>query len=109
MYISAEDFFEKAELCSCLSRSEEKECALKMAQGDASAKEKLIQSYLPFVASIIKRAPKSIQTLHTVYSAIASLERGVESFDFLQESESFSHHLSYRMRCVIVNCIANRS
>ena len=89
-----------------LSREQEKQCAFGMAQGDLDARQRLICSYLPQVADHIARAPKNIRTLNTVYSAIATLEQGVDSFNFQQDSERFSHHLSWRLRQCMTNCIA---
>ncbi len=105
LFISVEDFFERAKSATRLTREEEKQCAQAMAES-TEARERLICSYLPQVAACIKRAPQKIQTLQTVYTCIASLEKGVDSFNFLQDGESFSHHLSQRLRQCITRCIA---
>ena len=108
LFISLEDFYDQARKMQRMTIEQEKECALAMAQGDAQARQRLICSYLPFVAARIRRAPQEIQTLHTVYSAIATLEKGVDTFHFQQDSETFSHHLSWRLRQCLTRCIADR-
>ena len=107
IYISAEDFFRQVKTLPRLTREEERECALRMAQGDIDARRRLIEGYLPQVAAQIRRSTPSIQTLHTVYAAIATLEQGVDTFNFLQDSETFTHHLSWRMRQCLTRCIAD--
>lgn len=47
IYISIDDFYEKTRSFFKMSRQEEIECARQMKQGDALARERLIQSYLP--------------------------------------------------------------
>lgn len=108
LYISVEDFFSQVGKIPRLSRDEEIDFARRMAEGDEAARDALVRGYLPMVASYIRRMPQEIRTLHTVYTCIASLEKGVDQFNFLQESESFVHHLSWRMRQCITRCIAER-
>lgn len=108
LFISLEDFFEKASMAAKLSRDDEKAFALKMQSGDKDARQAIINSYLPMVASYIKRAPKKVQSLQAVYTCLQSLEQGVDSFNFLQDSETFIHHLSWRLRQCITKCIAKR-
>jgi len=108
LFISVNDFFNKAAKAHRISKEEEKKYALQKADGDAVAREKIISSYLPFVASYIKRAPNNVHTLKTVYCCVRSLEEGVDSFNFLQDNETFSHHLSRRLRQTITSCIVDR-
>ena len=108
LFVSLEDFYAQTEKMRRLTREEETECALAMAQGDAEARQRLICSYLPFVAARIRQAPPEIQTLRTVYSAIATLEKGVDTFRFQQSNETFYHHLSWRLRQCLTRCIAQR-
>lgn len=98
VYISVEDFYEKAGACHVLTRQEEKECAERMKNGDRLAREKLIQSYLPTVAGYIKRPQPGVQTLGLVLYCVQALEKAVDSFDFLQDSEPFSHRLNWWLR-----------
>lgn len=101
VYISIDDFYEKVSSCSAMSRQEEVECAKKMKNGDIDARERLIQSYLPIVAGQIKHQRPHMQTLGLVLYCVQALEKAVDSFDFLQESESFSHRLSWHLRQAI--------
>lgn len=109
LFISIDDFFEKARNMIRLSREDERSFALKMQEGNADARQAIVNSYLPLVASYIEnRAPKEIQTLKTVYCCIHSLEQGVDQFNFLQDSETFTHHMTWRLRQCITKCIAYR-
>ena len=45
--VSIDDFYQKADACFLISRQEEIECAKAMNAGDATAREYLIQSYIP--------------------------------------------------------------
>lgn len=104
-YISIEDFYKKADSCSNISRQEEIVCAKKMKTGDIVAREKLIQSYTPMVAGYIKHMKPHLQTLGLVLYCMQALEKAVDSFDFLQDSESFSHRLSWYLRQAAANYI----
>lgn len=104
-FISAEDFFDKVAKISPLTREEEKALGLNK---NAVSREKLRDGYLPTVAAFVKRAPKEIQTLNTVYECISALEKAVDSFDFSQDRERFSHYLCARLRRCVTKCIANR-
>ncbi len=108
LYITIEDFYAQAKSAVRLTRQQERACAAAMAAGDTDARQRLIQSYLPMVASAIRRAPADIRTLHTVYAAVATLERGVDNFNFAQDGETFTHHLSWRLRQCLTRCIAER-
>ena len=108
-FISVEDFYAKAKNMRPLTREEEKSLYLKMRAGDAEARMILLQSYLPFIASFIKRSPENIRTLDTVYRCIAALERCADGFDFSQDSESFVHRLSFHLRSCIIGAIADKN
>ena len=108
-YITVEDFFEKAAACKRLSREEERACATAMDAGDSSARERLVQSYLPSVAGHIRRCLPHKQTLKHLYSCLSALEKAVDSFNFLQDSETFSHRLSWWLRQATTRYIAERS
>ena len=107
LFTSAEDFFAQAANMPRLTREEEKELARRMPQ-DPAAREAILRSYYPMVAGYIRRGPKHLWTLNAVYVCLASLEQGVDSFNFLQDSETFTHHLSWRLRQCITRCIADR-
>ena len=102
VYISVDDFYEKVSSFSAMSRQEEIECARLMANGDILARERLIQSYLPMVAAHVKRASADIQSLGLILCCQQALERAVDTIDFLQESESFSHRLSWCLRQAVI-------
>lgn len=108
LFVTVDDFFQKVHSTTRLSRNDEKNYALKMKEGDAEARQAIVNSYLPMVASYIRRSPKELQTLETIYSCVRSLEKGVDSFNFLQDSETFTHHLSWRLRQCITRCLVDR-
>lgn len=108
LFISAEDFFAQAASMPRLTREEERRLAREMKQ-DPAAREQLIRSYYPMVAGYIQRHPKELHTLKTVYVCLDSLEKGVDSFNFLRDGERFSHHLSWRLRQCITRCIAEQT
>ena len=105
LFITVEDFFAEADKTSPLTREKERSLAVEKA-GNESAREELIQGYLPMVAGFIRRAPQKLHTLKTVYACLDTLEKGVDSFNFLQDSESFSHHLSWRLRQCLTKGLA---
>ena len=109
LFISVEDFYEKAALCTKLTRQEEMECAINMKNGDMAARERLIQSYIPMTAGIIKHKPANMQTLGLALYCMQALEKAVDSFDFIQAREPFSHHLSRWLRQAMTGYIANRN
>lgn len=108
LFVTVDDFFQKVQSTTRLSRNDEKNYALKMKEGDAEARQAIVNSYLPMMASYIRRSPKELQTLETIYSCVRSLEKGIDGFNFLQDSETFSHHLSWRLRQCITRCLVDR-
>ena len=108
LFISAEDFFGKVKAIPPLTREEERALAARKDSGDEAARRRLVEGYLPFVAAVIRRAPQAEQTLDTVYACVVALEKGVDGFNFAQDSETFAHHLSWRLRQCITRCIADR-
>lgn len=108
LYISVEDFLTKAASAQRLTRQEEIACAMAMKQGDRAARERLICAYLPQVAGHISRCGDNIRTLSLVYGCLAALEKAVDSFDFTQNSEPFSHRLGWCLRQAVTKRIAER-
>ena len=98
VFISAEDFFEKAARCTALSRQEEIALAQRMQAGDQEARQKLIEGYLPFVAGVVRRRSGEDRSLTLALYCVKALESAVDAFDFLQESEPFLHRLSWYLR-----------
>lgn len=108
LYISVEDFLTKASSVQKLTRQEEIACALAMKQGDSAARERLICAYLPQVAGHISHCKDNIRTLSLVYGCLAALEKAVDSFDFTQDSEPFSHRLGWWLRQATTERIVRR-
>lgn len=108
LYISAEDFLEKTKQLVPLRREEERILAEKMKAGDGEAREKLIAGYLPQAAAHIRHLRREFQTLELVMRCRRALEKAVDSFDFLQDSEPFSHRLSWWLRQTVTAYIAER-
>ena len=104
-FVSIEDFYEQAGKLPRLTHEEEKHLALEK-EHNAAARAELIAGYLPFVAGYIRRMPKSLQNLRTVYTCLVSLEKEVDSFNFLRDGETFAHHLNRRLRQCITYCMA---
>lgn len=98
LFVSKEDFFSKVSSLRKMTREEERECARRMQSGDQSAREQLIQSYLPLVAAHIKRQPEHLQCLGLVIYCVHATAKAVDSFNFLQDSETFTHRLSWYLR-----------
>jgi hypothetical protein len=108
LFTCTEDFYAKAAACEKLERESEKTYARMMAEGDGNARERIMLSYLPAVAAFVKRKSRSEQTLELIYRLVDSLEKAVESFDFQQEGESFSHRLTLVMRKAFTEYIADK-
>ena len=106
VFVSIEDFYEKAGKCVVLTREEERDCALRMKAGDETAREQLIRSYTPMVARHVKRLRSPMQTLTAVLYCMHALERAVDSHDFTQGSETFPHRLSWYLKQATVKYIA---
>ena len=98
LFVSIEDFYAKAASCRVLSRPEEWEYARRMKNGDAAAREALIESYTPMVARHVKHHCGHHETLGMALYCMQALERAVDAFDFCQDSETFAHRLSWYLR-----------
>lgn len=105
IFIDIEEFYEKASAYARLTRQEEIEYAKAMNAGDTTAREKLIQSYIPMVAGYIKHMKPHLRTLGLALYCMQALEKAVDSFDFLQDCEPFSHRLSWWLRQAVANYI----
>ena len=108
LFVSIDDFFKKASECKILTRQEELEYAVAMKNGDTEARERLIQSYIPMVASHIKHAKPNMQTLGLVMYCMNALDKAVDSFNFVQESETFAHRLSWALRQAVVSYMVRK-
>lgn len=108
-FMNPEDFFSQVSVIPPLSREETRALGIRLASGDASAREALIRGHLPFVAACIRqRGPRNLQTLHTVYACMNALTKTVDSFDFTRENAHFIHALSRALRQCLTRCIAER-
>lgn len=105
VFLGAEDFYEKANACKVMNRQEEIACARRMQDGDAEAREELIRNYLPMVAGHIRHLPEHMQTFGLILCCQQALEKAVDRFDFLQESETFAHRLSWWLRQTVTSYI----
>lgn len=108
LFLNTQDFLIQAKSAPRFTREEEKQLA-REAKEDPAARSRLIRSYYPFVAAWVRRAPKKLQTLRLVYTYLAGLEKSVDQFNFQQDSEPFTHHLSWRMRQCLTRVLADRS
>lgn len=105
LYTCSKDFFEETAKIKRLSREEEKEYGKKMQNGDEEAKRMLINSYLPVVASIIKRYTSNEPSLEVIYRAINTLEEMITKYDF-QQDNLFMNALSLSLRQIMTRYIA---
>ena len=101
LYVSLQDFFHKTANLPRLSRDAELALAAAMVNGDLTARTQLIEGYLPMVAGHIRHCKDQLQRLTLVYTCL-------QSFDFFQNSEPFSRHLSRYLRQATVRCIAQQ-
>ena len=106
LFVSLEQFYEKAASCQALTRQEEKECAARMNNGDSAARRRLIEGHLPLVAARVKRAGKPMESLSLALYCLQALESCVDSFDFLQDGEPFAHRLNWALRQAVTRYIA---
>lgn len=106
LFISAQDFFDKASKIQRLTRDQEKELYLLMKGGDMSAREKIVESYLIIVASRIKRLSKEMHSLDLIYSCLNALESQVDKFNFLSDGETFTHRLALVIQKETTNYLA---
>ncbi len=106
LYKSSQDFFDMAAQCLHLSRDEEKQCAVLMKSGNAEARQKIIDNYIPFVASYVRRYSGDKLSLQMIYNCIHALETQVDKFDFLQDGVLFVRPLGWALRQEITRYIA---
>ena len=107
LFLHANDFFEKVERIRMITREEELIYAEMMAAGDPAGRERLIEGYLPYVAAHIRHS-NTKPSLELIMRCYAALEKAVDRFDFLQNSERFTHHLNWALRQAVVSYLAER-
>ena len=107
LFVSVEDFYEKARGAKLPSDAEARELGAKMRAGDGAAKEALFAGYLPFIASFVRRhftyGPVS---LNFVYRCTQALEEGLDNFDFSRGGDAFISYLSVKCKQEITKHIA---
>ncbi len=106
-FLTVQHFFLQAASVARLDRQEEIACAARMRAGDAEAKDALVQSYLPMVAATAKKISTGEPSMELICRFALVLEREVETFDFSQESETFTHRLSLALKKATTAYIAD--
>ena len=104
-YTCTDDFFAHAATMQRLSREQELAYAKQAKEGNPTAKQALTDSYLPVLASYLKRYV-SQPSLHLVYLGIQMLDAAVASFDFSAEDPSFSKYLGQEVKKLVTRYIA---
>ncbi len=79
-----------------LCEKEEKEYLEKMKDGDANAREKLIEHNLRLVAHIVKKYSQSAEIDDLISIGTIGLMKGIDSFD----TEKNTRLATYASRCV---------
>ena len=77
-----------------------------MKEGDQEAEEALITSYLPILASYLKRNSRK-PSLALIYNGLVVLSDSIKSFDFQIEDPTFTRFLGFRIRKMVVRFIAD--
>ena len=108
LFLTPDDFFQKVAQFKPIDRQKELEYARQMLDGDPEARNAIIEGYLPHLAAVLRRAKPEYRTLRLILGYCAALEKAVDSFDFLQNSERFSHRLDWYLRQTFVRYIAER-
>ena len=106
LFLTPVEFFDKAKQMKPLSREQEKELYSLMKTGDMQARERIVQSYVNIVACKIKRLSKELYSLDLIYNCLDKLEKAVDTFDFSNDGESFTHRLTLIIQKEIANYIA---
>ncbi len=79
-----------------LSEGEEKECLMKMKEGDKEARDKLIEHNLRLVAHIVKKYSQSANIDDLISIGTIGLVKAVDSFDYSKKNRL----ATYAARCV---------
>ena len=94
IFVTVDAFYKYAASAERLTRDEERELAALMLQGSEQARERIVNSYLCFIAARMKKIFPEHQTLELLLICIKTLEDLVAKFNFLQDNEPFSHRLT---------------
>lgn len=79
-----------------LSEAEEKECLVKMKEGDKEARDKLIEHNLRLVAHVVKKYSQSVDIDDLISIGTIGLIKAVDSFDYTKNTRL----ATYAARCV---------
>lgn len=107
-YTCADDFFRHASSLERIAREDEIKYARLMNEGDSFARQAIVDSYIPVVAARVKRLPKEYRSLEIIYRCLDVLEKAVDTFNFLQDGETFLHTLCVRLNPMINRYFAER-
>ena len=107
LFKTKEDFYCKAAQARRLSSEEEIALAAQMKNGSESARSALIESYLPAVASYVRRHERKGEGLARVYAYLSALTRLVDEYDFSRGREPFLRLLRLSVQKETVRYIAN--
>ena len=102
-------FLNEAGRYPLLSAAEEVELAKRVERGDATAKEKMINSNLRLVVSIAKRYQgHGLSLLDLIQEGVIGLIRAVEKFDW-RRGYKFSTYATWWIRQAVQRGVANKS
>ncbi len=107
LYKSADDFFCHAASVKRISREEEKLLHQRMLAGSRDAEAALIESYLPVLASYLKRYASP--SLQLIYRGLELLSESVRKFDFQKENPTFTHYLIIPIKRMVIRYIAEQN
>ncbi len=106
LYTCADDFFDKASSIERLPVEDEMKYIRAMKEGDESAREVIVSSYLPFVAGYIKRTFRADKvSLELIYRCIDKLEEAICRYD-ISDRKAFSRQLSNQLKRTVTGYIA---
>lgn len=91
-----------------LTKEEEKELSLRMEQGDAKAKERLITSNLRLVVSVAKKYQGQLPLLDLIQEGILGLIKAVEKFDW-RRGFRFSTYATWWIRQAVGRAIQTQA
>ena len=108
LFKTTKEFYDYAGGVRRLTREEEKELAVRMNEGhDDNARKALTESYIPVVASFIKRHSVGEPSIELIYRGLSVLEEAIGKYNFQNDNDSFTHALSIKLRPMMTAYIAD--